>query len=214
MEKKQIIVVGGGGHAKQIIGTLKRLPQYEIIGFLDDNETIKNIWGVPNIGKILPVSPSLKTKTLALGLGHVGKFNFRKNIISDYTRAGYVFEKIVSPNAIIVPYDVEIGDGAYIGDAAILEPGVKIGKFAIINNCACINHESTVGENTHIAPGVMISGMVQIGNNVTVGTNSSIMQGVKIDDECIIGMNSNVVKNLNKGEVLSIFNKKNESTLE
>lgn len=208
MRKIQIIVVGGGGHAKQIIGTIKRLPQYEIIGFLDDDETIKNIWGIPNVGRISPVPPSLETNTLALGLGHVGKFNFRKKIIDDYVKAGYLFEKIVSPSAIIVPFDVEINDGAYIGDGAVLEPGVKIGKYAIINNCVCINHESTIGENTHIAPGVMVSGVVQIGNNVMVGTNSSIMQGIKIDDECIISMNSSVIKNLTKGEILSIFNKK------
>lgn len=208
IEKKKIIVVGGGGHAKQVIGTLLRLHEYEVVGFLDDKITQKEIFGIPRIGTISPTPPSLETNILALGIGHIGKFNFRKMIITNYKNAGYVFEKVVSPSAIIVPYDVKIDEGAYIGDAAILQPGVKIGKYAIINNCVCINHESTVGENTHIAPGVVVSGNVEIGNNVMIGTNSSIMQGVTIGDECLISMNAAVIKNFKKGETYSIFNSK------
>ncbi len=36
MNKKKIILIGGGGHSKVVISQLKKLPNFEIMGLIDD----------------------------------------------------------------------------------------------------------------------------------------------------------------------------------
>ena len=41
MGVKNIIVLGGGGHAKVVTSVLQRDPKYNILGFLDDDQSKK-----------------------------------------------------------------------------------------------------------------------------------------------------------------------------
>lgn len=206
-EKKKIVVLGGSGHAKQIIDTLRRIGTYDIVGFLDDNTSRETLFGVPRIGPLFPAAKNLPTNLVALGIGHVGKVTTRKKLIREYKEAGYTFETIISPTAIITDHEVTIAEGVYVGDLTVISPGVTIEKYVIINNKSCINHESVIGENTHVAPGVMVSGNVKIGQDCMIGTGSSILQGVKIGNNCLIGMGTAVVKHCQDGTVYSIVSK-------
>lgn len=208
MLKKQIILLGGGGHAKQILGTLLRLPEYEVVGFLDDDESKIELFGIKRLGSLLPVADTHPTKLIALGIGHVGKTELQRKIVNAYKSAGYVFETIVSPTAIIVPFGVEIGEGSYIGDSAIVQPDAKIGKYSIINNFACVNHECRIGDHVHVAPGAMISGNVTIGHNTMIGTGSSVVQGARIGNDVIIGMGTAIIRDCQDRSVHTAFGSK------
>ncbi len=205
MDKKQIIVVGGGGHAKCVAAVLLRLPQYEVIGFLDDSKDQTSLLGMPKLGRINPVEKNLTTKYLALGVGHVGKTEVRNAIIGSYEKAGYSFETIIAPT-VLSNFVAHIGKGVYIADGVILQPDVVINDYAIISNIACINHDCRVGRNTHICPGVMISGNVTIGEDSLLGTGSSVVHGVSIGSNCIVAAGQTVIKNLHDNENLSAFN--------
>ena len=69
--KEQIVVIGGGDHARVVISILKKLDRYEIIGYTDLKNK-GNLFGVPYIGEDeqLRVQPSDSvTKNAVLGLG-------------------------------------------------------------------------------------------------------------------------------------------------
>lgn len=204
MEKKKIIVLGGGGHAKVVAGALLRMPDYEIVGFLDDAAERVSLLGTKKLGGIFPVPTNLETNLLAIGIGHVGKTAFRNKLIKEYEEAGYTFETIVAPSAVIT-HGVTLGKGVFISDMVTLQPEVTIEDYAIISNSSCINHECRVGRNTHICPGVMISGNVTIGSDTLLGTGSSVIHGVTIGNDCIVPAGHTVIKNLQDKEHLSLF---------
>ena len=57
----------------------------------------------------------------------------------------------------------------------------------IINTKTSIDHDCTIGDHTHLAPGVTINGAVQIHNGVLVGTGATILQTVNIGENSVIG---------------------------
>lgn len=197
MEKKQIIVLGGGGHAKVLMGVLSRLPQYEVLGFLDDNENINSFFQYKRIGKLFPVDTNLPTKLVVLGLGHLGRSAFRRKVIEAYVSAGYEFETLVAPTATVSPFST-LGKGVVIADGAIVQPGSSIGDYSILNTNAVVDHDCTIGKNVHMATGVNVSGEVKVGDNVLLGTGVSVIQQINIADNCIIGAGVTVLRNCDK----------------
>lgn len=197
MKKKKIIVLGGGGHAKVVIGTLLKMPRYEVVGFLDDDEKKTNILGIPRIGSLFPVHEERVTKVVALGLGHVGNCSLRKKVAQTYEKRGYVFETIIAPSCIISK-TVQIGKGVFISDGTVIQPDVIIGDYSIINTRSSLDHDCLIGENVHIAPGVTLSGMVNVGDNTLVGTGSSVIQEISVVKNCIIGAGAVVIRDCKK----------------
>ena len=55
-------------------------------------------------------------------------------------------QNIVDPLAV-VPKDVELGGGNYVGAGAVIEPGVKIGKHTQIWYQTIVGHETEIGED-------------------------------------------------------------------
>ena len=190
---KDIIIAGGGGQAKVLAGVLLQLNNYRIIGCLDDNEDTESLLGIQRIGKLTEISSLLKTKTLALGIGHFGDSTFYKKIIKLYEDAGFHFETIIAPSAVVSPF-AKLGVGVAIAEGSIIQPSVKIKDYVIINTKASIDHDCTIGNYTHIAPGVAMSGGVTVGDNCLLGTGSRIIQGIKITNDCIIGAGAVVTK--------------------
>lgn len=80
--------------------------------------------------------------------------------------------------------------GSYIGN------GSRVGDFCILNTKASLDHDSSLGNFSHLAPGVVTGGRVTIGHHVFVGMGAIIRDGVKIGDCSTIGMGSVVTKDV------------------
>lgn len=204
MIKKKVIMLGGGGFAKEMAGVILRLDNYELIGFLDDNDKISNLLGKPYLGKIFPVPENTETKSVVLGIGHVGRTVVREKIIDAYEKAGFHFETIIAPTAVIAPM-ATIGKGVCVADGAVIEPATKVGDYAIINSMVFLGHDSTVGRNTHLCPGAMIAGNVKIGSYCLFGIGSASIHGITVGDHCLIPAGLTVYKNLKDNEHVSII---------
>ncbi len=191
--KKDILILGGGGHAKVISYTLKKISLYNVVGFLDDDTSKKVHPDVSLLGRLTPAQEPSLCGLAVIGLGHLGKTDFRAKLISDYEAKGYAFETVIAPSAL-VSEDANIGKGVYIADGVIIQPGVTIGDFSIINTGASVDHDCTIGSHVHIAPGVSLSGGVEVGDRVLVGTGASIIQYLTVADDCIVGAGAVVVK--------------------
>ena len=194
---KNIIIIGGGGHARVLIASLKVL-RCEIIGILHPDASlighyIDGVCVLGNDDKLRDYAPD--TIELVNGLGSVSLPEKRKDIYIKFKKDGYSFASIVHPSAIVVD-DVKIGEGVQIMAGAIIQTGCLIGDNAIINTGAIVDHDCKIGAHVHIAPGSAISGSVEIGEMVHIGTGASIIQGKKIGDSVIIGAGSVVIENV------------------
>lgn len=102
----------------------------------------------------------------------------------------YLFVNIIHPTAYSW---VRSCIGSYFGANSVVGPNSKVGNFCIINTGVILEHDSVVGDYSHLAPGVVTGGRVKIGRLTFVGLNSTIRDGVSVGNNCLIGQGSNVV---------------------
>lgn len=93
-------------------------------------------------------------------------------------------------------FNIEIGEGSFIGAYSILTTKIKIGKHSILNRANHIGHDSIAGDYLSMMPVSIISGNCKLGNRVYIGTNSSIREKINVCDDVIIGLNSGVVSDI------------------
>jgi acetyltransferase EpsM len=72
----------------------------------------------------------------------------------------------------------------------------KIGRNVILNTACIIEHDCTIGDSSHIAPGAVLAGNVKVGERTFIGANAVKKQGVKIGNDVIVGAGSVVIHDI------------------
>lgn len=200
---KKIIVIGGGGHASVLIDILHRLqaPVYAFISpSIPANTAIfKGIthWLSDDILTALPVDEYI----LVNGIGSIPGSKIRESIANSARELGYEFMSVISPDAYVSDF-ATLSPGVQIMGRAIVQPGCKIGIDVIVNSGAIIEHDSIIGDCSHISPGAVVCGNVSIGEKVHVGANASVIQGINVARGSVIGAGAIVTKNLNSAAIV------------
>ena len=195
--KQAIVVIGGGGHAKVIISILKKLNEYEILGYTDAAAK-ENILNVPYLGTdtiLIELLREKKCSRAVIGIGSVSVSDQRMKIMNSLESINYQMPVISSPQAIINE-DVTIGTGTVVFDGAIINSGTRIGSGVIVNTNSSVDHDCLIEDFVHIAPGAVVSGGVRIGKNSILGAGASVIHNVSICDNCLIGAGSTVTRNI------------------
>ncbi|MBE6805500.1 MAG: acetyltransferase [Ruminococcaceae bacterium] len=183
-----LIIIGGGGHAKSVADLALR-NDYNIVGFLDDYDTDIEIFGAKRLGKISECEKFAQGKKFIIAIGNNA---FRKKICETYKLD---YATLVHPSAIIAR-EVVIEEGTVVFAGAIINAYTKISKHTIINTGAVVEHDCVVGEFSMVAPRTTICGVSKIGNNCWIGAGSVVNNGISICDNVIVGSGAAVVKNI------------------
>lgn len=196
MSVKNILVIGGGGHAKSVISVIKKSAQFKIIGYVDVQDQ-GEILGVAWIGtdEDRVAIYNQYHCCAVVGIGSTDISDQRCKIVKKFTASGFAFPVIISPTAV-VNEDVKIGQATVLFDGVIINAGTHIGQGCILNTGSIIDHDCTIGDFVHIAPGVVLSGGVQIGDHCLLGTGSKVIQCRSIGSDCLIGAGAVVVENI------------------
>jgi len=139
---------------------LKSLRNLNITGISDLKENLgKKVLGVKTryTDDQLEELHDKGIKYALVTLGSVGNPDNRIRLFEMLKQIGFEIPVIISKDAI-VDESVQIDEGTVIIPGAIINPGTKIGKNCIVNTGAIIDHDCTIIDNVHIAPGVMLSG--------------------------------------------------------
>lgn len=102
---------------------------------------------------------------------------------------------VVHPSASVSQGAI-VRRGVYIGPHATIISGSEIGRGAIINTGAIIEHDCWVEPWCHISPGAVLCGNVSLGEGCWIGANATIKQGVKIAPWVTIGCGSVVLSDI------------------
>lgn len=196
--REQIILVGGGGHAKSVIDAIKGQNQYDIVGILDVSDKLgEELEGI----KVIGVDEDLHhyyqrgVKNAFITLGSVGNPTLRIKLYNRVKSVGYRLPNIIDKSAIIAQ-SVQLGEGCFIGKAAIINSGSIIGNNTIINTGSLVEHDCAIGSFVHLAPRSTICGSVKIADNTHVGVNTTVIQGITIGKGSLIGAGSIVLKDI------------------
>jgi acetyltransferase-like isoleucine patch superfamily enzyme len=196
--RKDIYIVGAGGHGLSTFELIALSGSYNVCGFLDDTQEpgTRIIDEVNVIGSIdLYKNLDPKRDLIAIGLAGEKTLDLRTALIKKLTSAGFEIPTLVHGS-------VEIGRNVIIGAGVQLHPGVilrvnsKIGDFTTVNTGAIVEHGTSIGLNCSISPGVVICGNVEIENSVFLGANSTILPNLCVGESVVLGAGSVATKNL------------------
>mgnify|MGYP001096769548 CR=1 FL=1 len=103
--------------------------------------------------------------------------------------------KLTHPEAV-VSSAATVGAGSLVAANAHVGPEVNLGLGVIVNTLASVEHQSTIGHSSHVAPGCKICGAASIGKRVFCGANSVVFPRVVVANECVIGANAVVATDI------------------
>jgi len=196
---KQLVMLGGGGHAKVV---------YDVV--TEMNLCIKAV-----VEPATPCDPffacleqwhsdadvlQVHSDSIMLvnGIGSIRVSESRRRIFEFFKERSYRFFTLKHPSAIISKF-AEVGEGTQIMAASVVQVGSYIGANSIINTKASVDHDCFVGDHVHIAPGATLSGEVYIGSGSHIGTGATIIQGVRIGNNVTVAAGAVVTRDIADG---------------
>ena len=179
--KKEILLIGGGGHCKSVIDVIEQENKYKIVGIVDKKEFIgEDVLGY----KIIASDDDLemlfeKYKYALVTIGQVKSNTIRVKLFTRLKKIGYQLPTVISPLSYVSKH-AKIEEGTVIMHYAMVNAGAKVAQNCIINSKALLEHDSIVEEHCHISTCVVLNGGVRVKSNSFVGSNSTSKENTKI----------------------------------
>jgi UDP-perosamine 4-acetyltransferase len=195
--KNKIVIIGGGEFAHLIIDVIKKLDQYEIIGYTDIIDK-GLILGTKYLGTDEVLNDILKNDKNCKAVVAVGliKISYVRNRVYEMLKdLGFELPSIISKNAILQE-DVAIGEGTCVLDNALINAGTKIGKCCIIGPGAIVEHHCSAGDFVTFATGSIFAAGSTIGNNSILSIGAIVVSHKNICSNCFIGAGSVAINNI------------------
>lgn len=196
----ELYIYGCGGMGRELVPHLTNSSKYKLLGFIDDNPTIKECMGYPcrTLKETLTVAEPNKINTL-ISIGEP----VTREIISKKLDDNGVKQITIDCSAHYDPKYANIGEGCLLHAGSYISVNTKIGTSCMINQNAIVGHDSTIGDYTVLCPSVTLAGNVSIGKRSFVGTRACVKNGVKIGNNVIVGIGAVVISDIKDNVVVA-----------
>jgi UDP-N-acetylbacillosamine N-acetyltransferase len=195
----EIVVIGAGGHARVVADVIRLMGELTIHGFIDQAADRR---GEPFVGARIIGGDQELDDVLRSGVTHaavaVGGNEARMRIGEELLQKGFRLPVLIHPSAIVAG-DVVVGAGTLICAGCIINPATTVGRLAIINTAASIDHDCNIGDGVHIAPGAHLGGHVTVGEGTLIGLGASIKPSVRIGARVTVGVGAAAVQDVRDG---------------
>ena len=199
MKKKEIVLIGGGGHCKSCIDVIEAQGEFSIAGIVDLKEKIgqevlgyKIRWSDNDLDQLFDFY-----KYYFITIGQLDTGLTRRRIFNKLKKERKELPVIVSPKAYVSKH-ARIGQGSIVMHKAIINSNSVIHENSIINSGAIIEHDAVVYGNCHISTGTVLNGNVIINRNCFIGSRTTVLQNVTVHKDIVIGAGSLVTKDLHE----------------
>ena len=198
---KSVIILGGGGHASVLIEIL-RLIDSDIIGLadplLEKGSKVKDISVIGSDDAVLHYPNS--EVVLVNAVGPLPKKTNREALSTKFINLGYQFLTLIHPRAYVAP-SAKIEDGAQIMAGALVQSQSRIGRLSVVNSGVIIEHDCSIGDHAHIAPGAILCGGVQTAEGVFIGSGAVVLENIRLGANSILAAGVTLRKDLMENEV-------------
>ena len=190
-KRAPIVLYGGGGHARVVLAAARAAKAPVKAIYADDADSASTFAEKHRLAVLPPAALSEPGRLFHIAIGENG---VRRAIATRHATLPWC-PPIIHPTAIFSG-DFEIGVGSFIGAAAIVQPGARIGRHVIVNTGAIVEHDCVIGDYCHIGPGAILSGDVVLGDGVLIGAGATVLKGRKIGGWTKVGAGAAVVTDL------------------
>lgn len=200
-----MVVLGAGGHAKEVLDILKDLNYPDSIAFFDNvtpdiefpyifNDYVR----IRSIEELKDWFDS-NEKDYVLGVGEL--IPRRKLRLIGNECSGEEMT-LISKNACISSFGVVLGKGTIVMQLVFISTDVNIGKGVLINSRANLHHDVKIDDYCEIGPGAIILGKVKIGKESFIGAGAVILPKIIMGSNCVICTGSVVTKDVPENMVI------------
>ena len=191
MRKKNIIILGGGGHCKSCIDIIEQEGKYIVAGILDKPEKIgTRVLNYEIIGTDDDIPKLVKHfRYFFISIGQIRTPDKRIELFNLLSKYDIKVPTIISPYAYVSRY-TRIGCGTIVMHNATINACSIVGKNCIINSCALIEHDTIIGDHCHISTGAIINGTVNVGTGTFIGSGAVINNNCDLPERSFIKANS------------------------
>jgi len=191
-----MIVVGAGGHSKELLDVLIVNGETNLY-FYDDisKSLLACVYGTFPIIKSEQDAGLCFEKDSRYVLG-IGGTKVRMQLAEKMNRLGGNLTSVISNKASVSKYDVTLGDGVNIMQQVIIQPSVRVGQGTLINANTMIHHDSYIGRYCEIGPAVVVTGNCTIGDFSFIGAGAILKPGIKIGSAVIVGAGAVVIHDI------------------
>lgn len=192
----EVIILGGGGHARVVIDILSHFAdQLTVRGILDPDKSKhgETISGVPVLGDDSTLNEiPVQDHGVIVALGDN---RLRAHLFKRCVNLGFTLINAIHPNATLAK-DVKIGVGNVVMAGAVVNSGTIINDNVIINTGATVDHDCVVGSHVHIAPGVHLGGSVRVGEGSQVSIGATVIPEISIGEWSLVGAGTVVIRDV------------------
>jgi len=187
----KLVIVGAGGHAKNVTSVAVSCG-FSLIAYLDDSSYANTLMGKPVISleECINEFPNVNY-VFAIGDNFLRQEKYNK-LKSNLTKIK--IPTLKDPLAKI-SLNCNIGIGSILMPGAVIGSNSDLGEMSLMGTNSFLSHDSSLGDFASIAPGVVTGGNVTIGKRSAVMIGSSISHKICIGKDTIIGGSSFVNKN-------------------
>ena len=200
---QRLIFIGASRNFREmalIIDDLNKVEKrYELIGLLDDDESLQGqeLNGVPVVGR-LQEAHNFPDCRFVFGIGSFRTRLERHLILSRTGIARERFESLVHPSAVVYP-------AARLSPGCIVYPGATICDAAELRDFTTVTFNAVIGPNVLVEEYAMITTNVcvlagaHIGKAAFIGANSVIGEGVRVGAAAVVVFGSTVFQDVRAG---------------
>lgn len=189
--KKNLYLVGGGGHCRSCIDVIESSTEWQIKGVFDTQQlSSEDLLNHPYLGDDMDIDKYINSENYFLvTVGQIKSSEPRKRLYNLLKNKGAKIATVVSAHAYVSKY-ANIAEGVIVMHGALVNAGVRIGLNCIVNTKALLEHDVQIGDHCHISTASCVNGDVKIADDVFVGSNAVIRESICIPSQTIVAAGS------------------------
>lgn len=196
----ELLLIGASGLAREVLVMVRSSGQYDVAGFLDDDEELSgiDIDGAPVLGPVDSAADYLHAFVLVcLESGRARKTVVDRLAALDVASVRYA--TVIDP-ATRMPEGCRVGRGSILLQNVTLTASVTLGSHVVAMPGVTFTHDGVVADYATFAAGTSLGGGVRIGRAASLGMNSSVREGISIGPYATVGMGAAVLSSVPGGE--------------
>lgn len=199
MASEPLLILGAGGQGK-VVADAAALAGEAHVAFVDDRFpalAALGHWPVVATADLAPLRARSSRLHVAIGDGAT-----RERLARAALELGFTLVTVRHPSAVVSPF-ASIGAGSYLGPLACVNVDATLGLCTIVNTSASVDHDCTIADFCHVAPGAHLAGNVRVGPRSWIGLGAAVRGGISIGSDVMVGAGAVVVKDVDDGATVA-----------
>lgn len=190
-----MLILGAGGHAKELLQILARQEKQAGLSFFDNIRPATTLFEIFNIVSSFEEAKTLLAADPYYAIGFGGTVG-REKLSDRIAQLGGILTSIICPTALIGSFDVHLETGLNVMSQVFISNSVYIGTGTLLNYGVNIHHDVTIGKYCELSPKSQVLGGAVIGDYTAIGAGAIVLPKVKIGHHVSIGAGSVVTKDI------------------